>query len=174
MSMGFIRESLELKCLILYLAARVSEPVTLTELQSLTMIDDGVDYFSFTQCLNELVQTEHITIDDEERYLITAKGVKNSLITADSLPPSVRNKARRVVEEFNRELLRRSQVSARVESRQNGTYTVALHLSDDVDDLLELRVMMPSQEQAGTLAERFREKPEELYRRIIDALIEEE
>ena len=82
MSMGFIRESLELKCLILYVAARASEPLTLTELQGLTMIDDGVDYFSFTQCLNELVQTEHIEIDSCERYVITAKGVKNSLITA--------------------------------------------------------------------------------------------
>lgn len=172
MSLGFIRESLELKCLILYVAARVSEPLTLTELQGLTMIDDGVDYFSFTQCLNELVQTEHLTVDTDERYLITAKGVKNSLITADSLPQSVRNKARMVVEEYNRELLRRSQVAARVEKRENGTCTVALHLSDDVGDLMELRLMVASEEQGKELAERFRKSPEELYQTIITALFE--
>lgn len=173
MSLGFIRESLEIKCLILYLAARVSEPLTLTELQNLTMIDDGVDYFSFTQCLNELVQTEHIELDSEKRYAITAKGVKNSLITADSLPQSVRMKAQRVAEEYNRELLRRSQVAARVEQRQNGTCTVALHLSDDVDDLLELRLMVASEEQAQALAQRFRETPEEIYQKVVSVLLEQ-
>ena len=172
MSMGFIRESLELKCLILYVAARASEPLLLTELQNLTMIDDGVDYFSFTQCLNELVQTEHIEIDSHERYLITAKGVKNSLITADSLPQSVRMKADRVVEEYNRELLRRAQVGARVEKRENGTVTLALHLSDDVDDLMELRVMVNSEEQANALAEKFRKTPEEVYQKLMSALFE--
>ena len=172
MSMGFIRESLELKCLIIYVASRVSEPLTLTELQSLTMIDDGIDYFSFTQCLNELVQTEHIAVDANERYVVTAKGVKNSLITADSLPQSVRDKARREVEAFNRELLRRAQVASRVERRDNDTYTVVLHLSDDVDDLMELRLMVSSEEQAKALAERFRQCPEETYQKVIGALFE--
>lgn len=172
MSMGFIRESLELKCLILYVAARVSEPLSLTELQSLTMIDDGIDYFSFAQCLNELVRTEHLTVDADERYLITAKGVKNSLITADSLPQSVRNKARMVVEDFNRELLRRAQVAARVERRDNGTCTVVLHLSDDVDDLMDLRMLAASEEQAKELAERFRKNPEEIYQKVVKALFE--
>ena len=172
MSMGFIRESLELKCLILYVAARVSEPLSLTELQSLTMIDDGIDYFSFAQCLSELVQTEHLTVDSDERYLITAKGVKNSLITADSLPQSVRNKARMVVEEFNRELLRRAQVAARVERRDNGTYTVVLHLSDDVDDLMDIRLLAASEEQAKALAEQFRANPEEIYQKVVKALFE--
>ncbi len=172
MSMGFIRESLELKCLILYVAARVSEPLSLTELQGLTMIDDGIDYFSFAQCLNELVQTEHLTVDADERYLITAKGVKNSLITADSLPQSVRNKARMVVEDFNRELLRKAQVAARVERRDNDTFTVVLHLSDDVDDLMDLRLLAASEEQAKALAERFRENPEEIYSKLMTALFE--
>lgn len=172
MSMGFIRESLELKCLMLYVAARVSEPLSLTELQSLTMIDDGIDYFSFAQCLNELVQTEHLSVDADERYLITAKGVKNSLITADSLPQSVRNKARIVVEDFNRQLLRRAQVAARVERRENDTYTVVLHLSDDVDDLMDLRLLAASEKQAKTLAEKFRANPEEVYQKVSKMLFE--
>ena len=37
MSVGFIRDKLEIKFLILYIAARVSEPVCLAELQELTM-----------------------------------------------------------------------------------------------------------------------------------------
>lgn len=172
MGIGFIRESLEIKCLILYLAAHVSEPLTLTELQKLTMIDEGVDYFSFAQCLNELVRTGHIELDTEQRYVITAKGVKNSLITADSLPRSVQIKAKKATEEYNRELLRRSQVAARVEQRNDGTCTVSLHLRDDVDELLELRIMAASQEQAQALAEQFRNAPEEIYQKLVSVLFD--
>ena len=60
MSVGFIRDKLEIKFLILYIAARVSEPVRLAELQELTMCDDGIDYFDFAECLSDLVNTQHI------------------------------------------------------------------------------------------------------------------
>jgi len=59
-----------------------------------------------------------------------------------------------------------------VEKRENGTYTLALHLSDDVDDLMELRVMVNSEEQAKALADKFRETPEEVYQKLMAALLE--
>ena len=91
MSMGFIRESLELKCLFLYVGARASEPLTLTELQSLTMIDDGVDYFLFSECLADLVSTEHLTIDQCGSYMSvnTPVVVKGRLSVRDEKPPQI-------------------------------------------------------------------------------------
>lgn len=47
MSVGFIRDKLEIKFLILYVAAGVAEPMPLSDVQALTMIDDGIDYFDF-------------------------------------------------------------------------------------------------------------------------------
>ena len=41
---GFIHDKLEIKFLILYIAARVSEPLPLEGMQELTMCDDGIDY----------------------------------------------------------------------------------------------------------------------------------
>ena len=80
MGVGFIRDKLEIKFLILYVAAGVAEPMPLSDIQAMTMIDDGIDYFDFSQCLNELVETEHLRRDQEERYVITPKGLKNSEI----------------------------------------------------------------------------------------------
>ena len=42
MSVGFIRDKLEIKFLILYVAAGVAEPMPLSDVQALTMIDDGM------------------------------------------------------------------------------------------------------------------------------------
>lgn len=58
MGVGFIRDKLEIKFLILYIAARVSEPLPLEGMQELTMCDDGIDYFAFSECLADLVKTE--------------------------------------------------------------------------------------------------------------------
>ena len=49
MSVGFIRDKLEIKFLILYIAARVAEPLPLEGMQELTMCDDGIDYFAFSE-----------------------------------------------------------------------------------------------------------------------------
>ena len=57
MGVGFIRDKLEIKFLILYIAARVSEPLPLEGMQELTMCDDGIDYFAFSECLADLVKT---------------------------------------------------------------------------------------------------------------------
>ena len=57
---GFIHEKLDIKILILFILRRlpgVVEPETLLEL---CQCDDGVGYFDYTDCLNELIDTKHI------------------------------------------------------------------------------------------------------------------
>ena len=52
---GFIRDKLEIKFLILYITARVIEPIPFDTVLDLTMCDDGIDYFDFSECLRDLV-----------------------------------------------------------------------------------------------------------------------
>lgn len=170
MGVGFIRDKLEIKFLILYVAAGVAEPMPLSDIQAMTMIDDGIDYFDFSQCLNELVETGHLRRDQEERYVITPKGLKNSEICQSSLPYSVRMKADKLIAAYRQELLRRAQVQAQVTRRENGTYTVELRLSDDVDDLMQLRLMVATEEMARDLAGRFERDPEQIYSQLVAAL----
>ena len=141
MDAAFIHDNLEIKFLILYIAARVSRPIPVEGMQELTLCDSGIDYFSFSQCLNDLVRTEHLTLSDDGLYAITPKGLRNSEICESSLPMSVRLLTDRNVAAYNQMLLRKEQVRAQVTPRENGTYTVILHFSDDVDELLHLELM---------------------------------
>lgn len=108
MGVGFIRDKLEIKFLILYIAARVSEPLPLEGMQELTMCDDGIDYFAFSECLADLVKTEHLRLTDDGCYAITPKGLRNSEICESSLPYSVRIRTDKNVAAYNKKLLRRS------------------------------------------------------------------
>ena len=83
---GFISGRLEIKFLILYIAARVAGPVPFEVLQELSMCDAGVDYFNFSECLADLVRTGHLSQDDQGLYAITKKGLRNSAATESSLP----------------------------------------------------------------------------------------
>lgn len=72
---GFIHDKLEIKFLILYIAARLIEPVPFDTLLDLTLCDDAIDYFDFSECLADLVKTEHLSLDRHSGlYAITDKG----------------------------------------------------------------------------------------------------
>ena len=170
MEVGFIRDKLEIKFLILYIAARLSEPADGAAMQDLTMCDDGIDYFDYAECLNDLVKTEHLCLTEDGRYLITEKGKRHSAICESSLPYSVRQRSDRNIAAYNKAALRRAQVQSHVTERENGTFTVTLALRDDVDSLLELELMVADKESGQALAERFQREPEKVYGQIIGLL----
>lgn len=117
---GFISDKLEIKFLILYIAARVVGPVPFEVLQELSMCDAGVDYFGFSECLADLVRTEHLTVDKNGLYAITDKGRRNSAVCESSLPYSVRMQVEQNLVSHNEQLKRKALVGAAVEPRERG------------------------------------------------------
>ena len=168
-SFGFISSKLEIKFLILYISARLVEPVPFETLQELSMCDGGVDYFGFSECLADLVRTEHLTLK-EGLYTITDKGRRNSAVCESSLPYSVRMEAEQKLALCNEQLKRRSLVKASIHPRDKGGSEVSLSLSDDLDELMNLRLLVTRQDMALELQKRFREGAEELYARILSDL----
>lgn len=171
---GFIQDKLEIKFLILYIAARIIEPIPFDLVLDLAMCDEGVDYFDFSECLRDLVKTEHLTVSNDGMYTITEKGMRNSQICESSLPYSVRLRCDKNISECNRKLRRKSQVRASCEKRPNGTYTVRLSLNDDMGSLMDLKLMTVREDMANILAERFRQSPERTYSEIMNVLLAEE
>lgn len=169
---GFVHEKLDIKFLILYVMARVTEPIPFEDVLELSMCDDGFGYFDFSDCLAELVSTEHILLQDGV-YSITEKGERNSAICESSLAYPVRMRADKKIREFNEKLRRRSLVRASITPRENGTFTVNLSFSDDVANLMTLDIMVPQREQAEALCRRFEKSPAEVYGTLITSLLYE-
>ena len=166
---GFISDKLEIKFLILYISSRLVEPVPFEVLQDLAMCDGGVDYFGFSECLADLVRTEHL-VHTHGLYAITAKGRRNSGICETSLPYSVRMQAEQKLAQCNEQLKRRALVGAAVKPRDKRGYEVTLTLNDELDELMELRLLVTRQDMALELQKRFREHAEEIYGKILAEL----
>lgn len=170
---GFIHDKLEIKFLILYIAARVIEPVPFDTVLDLTMCDDAIDYFDFSECLTDLVKTGHLTLSENGLYAITDKGIRNSQICESSLPYSVRLRCDKNLTIWNRKLRRKSQVRAASEKRPNGTYTVRLSLDDDMGNVMDLKLMVVREDMAKVLESRFRQSPERIYSQIMNVLLDD-
>ena len=106
--LGFIHEKLDIKLLILFVLSRLPKPVGFDTLTDLVMVDDGFDYFEYTQCLDELVRSENVEKQGTS-YQITRMGKVNEDTVESSVPYSVRlkaeNKARPLVEKMKRDAL---------------------------------------------------------------------
>lgn len=171
-SRGFIHDELELKFLLLYITARLIEPVPFDVILDLAMCDEGVNYFAFSACMDDLVQTEHLSLKDG-LYAITEKGLRNSEICESSLAYSVRLECDKGLEVCNRKLRRKSQVRAEVEKRSNGTYTVKMSLDDDTGNIMSLQLMAVREDMAKLLKNRFLAAPEQTYHAVMQALMKD-
>ena len=168
---GFIHDKLEIKFLILYIAARIAEPISFDVLLDLTLCDDAVGYFDFSECLADLVDTGHLDLSEDGLYTITEKGLRNSKICETSLPYSVRLRCDRNLTDCNRKLRRKSQVRASSTRRENGIYTVNLALSDDMGSVMDLNLMVVREDLASLLENRFLKSPERIYTEIMNVLL---
>ena len=169
--LGFIQDKLEIRILILYVAARLVEPVPFEAMQELCMCDEGVDFFDFSECLSHLVTTEHMTLSADHLYSITEKGLHNGQSCESDLPYSVRLTADKLITVYNQKLRRQAQVKASYAPRANGTYNVTLAFCDNEDlPLLKMELTVPKEVMAKDLAQRFKQDAEHLYTNVINAL----
>ncbi len=171
--LGFIHDKLDIKFLILYIAARAAAPLDLSQLIDLTFCDEGVNYFEFIEALDELVRTGHMDLDAEGRYTITEKGKRNGAICESSLAASVRYHADMGLARVNAALRRDAQVKAAVLLRAGGAYTLKLTLEDEYDTVLAIELIAADREQAEKMGARFKANAEEIFNRLVNSLTED-
>ena len=166
---GFIHDKIDIKILILFILRRLPAPVDSDKLAGLTLCDDGITYFDFAECLAELVQTGHVKTNGME-YSITDKGKRNGEITETSIPYSVRLKAEKSTSILRAEMQRSSMIDTSHTLKRGGGYNVNLKLSDELGEIICIKLFVPDEKQALTVENNFRKDAENLYGKIIDML----
>jgi len=168
---GFVREELDIKILILYILARLPGPVDRESLADIVFCDGAINYFSFSECLSELIATGHI-MKERGKYEITPKGREDGAMIETSLPISVRDNADvgmlPVAERISREAMIRTSHS----KEALGT-VVHMSLSDGKGVILDLSALAGDEEQAKLIEKKFRMNAEDYYIRILNMFMED-
>lgn len=172
--LGFIHDMMDVKVLILFVAARTSYPMTIQEIYELCYQDECLSYFDVCTAVPEMVQSGHLKQTENDRYEITEKGRQDGALTEDSVAFTVRQRAENAVDRYNRQLRRNSFIKTRTIPRENGDMIVMMSLDDETGSLMTLELSAPNQRQAVRLSRLFERKAEDVYNLIMDALLSEE
>ena len=154
---GFIHEKTDIKLLILFVLRHLPSEIDGEKLGDLVLIDGGIGYFDYKQCLAELENTAQVS--------------RNGEILESSLPFSVRAKARRTMAPVIEEMRRREMILANHEKAEGGV-TVYLAMSDGVGTIFDLKILAADEDQARRIERNFKKKAEQYYQRFVEQLSE--
>ncbi|MCL1835378.1 MAG: DUF4364 family protein [Oscillospiraceae bacterium] len=167
---GFIREKLEIKILILFILRRLPEAIPFDMLMELTMCDEGVSYFDFTQCVSELLKTGHIR-EADGMYALTIKGAHNTATTQNSLPYSVREIAEKATSKLRSKMTRDGMISTSREADGDTGFAAIMSMSDGIGDIISIKLFAPSEESALELEDGFRRNAEDVYNKLVEWIL---
>ena len=172
--LGFIHDMLDVKVLVLFVAARANYPLTSQEIYELCYQDDCLSYFDVCTAIPEMVASGHLQELEGERYEITDKGRETGALTEDSIAFTVKKSAENAVARFNRQIRRSSFVKTQIIPREGGDFSVLLSLDDETSNLMTLELMAPDQRQAVRLSRLFEKKAEDVYNLTMSVLLDSE
>ena len=139
-------------------------------LGDLVLIDGGINYFDYKECLAELVRSAQAE-ETPEGYRVTAKGARNCEVLESNLPYTVRSKATRLLSAVADEMRRSAMILANHENGPDGV-TVYLAMNDGVGDIFDLKILAADERQARRIEKNFRKDAERYYQRFMEALSE--
>ena len=167
---GFIHEKLEIKLLILFVLRRLPAEIDAEKLAELVLIDGGISYFDYKDCLAELVQSAQVE-EGEDGFRVTAKGSHNGEILETGLPYSVRKKAERAIAPVAEEMRRSAMILANHEIGDSGV-TGYLAVNDGFGRIFDLKILAADEAQAKRIEKNFKKNAEAFYNRFITELSE--
>lgn len=169
---GFIHDKLDIKLLVLYLMDRVAAPIDFATLTDLALCDSGVDYFQYAEAVAELLESGHLT-QNEEFYAVTGKGRRTCAAGESSLSPVIRRRCDQRLAPLNQALKRKAQVRAELRPQSDG-YSVCLSMDDEQGSLFSLTLLASSQEDGQRIADQYLQHPDRIYNGILGVLLPEQ
>lgn len=165
---------MDVKVLILFVAARVNYPMTTQEVYELCYQDECLSYFDICTALPEMIASGHMQQTEDGRYQITEKGKQDGKLTEDSIAFTVKQSAENAVARFNRQLRRSSFVKTQVVAKDSGDFSVVMALDDEFGNLMTLELTAPDQRQAVRLSKLFEQRAEDVYNLTMTALLDDD
>lgn len=163
---SLIDEKINIKVLIMFVLDKIGFYVTKDDLGEICCSELNYDYFSFSDCLYELIDSGHVA-EKKDLYSITIKGKNNVAALYDSLPYSTRKKAEKLSAPIKEKLSRQSMITAE-HIKKGDSVKVHLELSDGKGDVFNLEMLCPNEAVAEKIEKKFKNDAEGYYMSIIE------
>ena len=160
------------KIFVLYLMQNVHTPLDYITLGDMVMHTDYVAYLDLAEAFHEMLDDGLIEAVDhneqgEERFVPTAKGICVAESMRRDLLPSILDESLATALRYLDFKRRGVKVSARIEKNPDGTgYYLHCNVTEKGKNLMNVSLWVDSELRAERMADRFRGKPENVYKGI--------
>lgn len=166
----------EVKILLAYFMYQIDRPVTPNQLTEIATGDGIVNYFLYSEAVNEMLKNDVIAleeIDGIEHYVLTQKGRDGALSFKKLVSKSVRDRIYAAGLRFFSKLKNKRDVTFDIQPLEKG-YSVHCICKDNNITLMDITLFAPDKEQADYIKSKIMINPTDFYCKVMDYIIENE
>lgn len=167
-------ELAENKLLMLYVLKSIKKPISNTQLTEIILENNFINYFTFQQYLSELEASkfvEYHDVNDKKLLILTEKGDNVLSLFKDRISPSKISIANEYIKEKIESIKKELTIHADYTLGASDSFIVDLKAIEDQSLLMELKLSVPSKNQATLICNKWKENPSEIYTNVINLLI---
>lgn len=165
----------EIKMLLCYILSNIGQSMTFSQLHESLQENGLVNYFELIRTLDKLCETGHITHTADENepdeFTITKLGQDAAVEFERNIAPAVREKALAAAQRLLKRQRRQSEVSVTA-TEADGGYLMELAIPEQ--QLLSVRLFVPTKEQRDLVRRRFLNDPQYIYKEILSLVCGDE
>ncbi len=166
---GGLRSMEEIKTLICYLLHTVREPIPKQMLSDIIAGNGMANFFDTAAAMDDLLQREHITENEEGLLTVTETGRQIADILSSSLPFTSRERSVETALQLLSRMHKQENTTVEMEETENG-YIVTMSILDKNTPILRVSVLAADSMQATAIKNNFLQDPALLYRSTIAVL----
>lgn len=167
-------ELAENKLLMLYVLKSIKDPISNTQLTEIILENSFINYFTFQQYLSELDESkfvEYHEANDKKLLILTEKGDNVLSLFKDRISPSKISIIDEYIKEKIESIKKELTIHADYTPDSNDSFIVDLKAIEDQALLMELKLSVPSKNQATAICNKWKKDPSDIYTNIINFLI---
>lgn len=153
----------EVHMLICYIFREADQPVTLDQVNEVLQRQSLVNYFEFAEAAELLIRMGHLQSQQNGCYVLSEEGKALADTFRDKLPPAVRERAQRALDDVLTLLRRQQENKVRVNKVGDG-WQITLTITDIGSDLMSLTLFLPTEKECEQVRRRFLNDPMLLYK----------
>lgn len=165
----------EIKLSVLFCLRYADIPLSDSDLKHLMLSATTVDFLELCGIIDELSPDNYIKKvwrDEEEKYILTDKGIETIDVFDDKIMASVRASLKKTIDEYLNREGPKTQVKCVVTPADYDMFNVDAEITEGKSTLLSMTVFTGNKEKAARYAKGFRKNPMEFYAKIIEVLAE--
>ncbi len=163
------------KLMIIYILSRVNFPLTNAQLTAFILEKEYTNYFNIQRALSELIDDSYIdtkTIRNSTLYRITDSGMETLLLFDNMISSGIKEDIEAYLLENKYELQEEVSTQAEFYQVKKGEYAAHLSVVEREASIIDLTLLVPTEEEAASLCNNWKEKSSDVYAYLMSALLE--